>query len=46
MIDPEPDRVPGGTLLALFVFAVISAGVIVACAGWGATVFSPPGVLT
>jgi len=38
MIDQEPDRVPGGTLLALFVFAVLSAVVIIACAGWGATV--------
>lgn len=44
MIDREPDRVPGGTLLALFVFAVLSAGMIVACAGWGATVFSPSGL--
>jgi hypothetical protein len=44
MIDREPDQVERGNLLALFLLAVISVGVIVACLGWGASVVSPPGL--
>lgn len=35
MSDREPEHVERGVLLTLFVMAVMSVGIVVACTGWG-----------
>lgn len=40
MHDDGPDRYHRGTLLALFLAAIVSSIVIVACLGWGSTLLA------